>query len=236
MKLQYLGDYRDAFKWDLLHWLCTRSDPTFTSLAFVPLLTPDDPVRKDGQIHHTLFRARPEIHRFVEGLQKNADGLNAIQTLGRIEQGRQFSVTLYGPTAYVPKRSIRRQYWSAFDPKACAETIVFLDPDNGFETKTRRGTKWVLHEEVKWLLVDLPETAAVIVYQHRPRFRPWGQVFRDLAACLSYTAQADAVFEADLAFVLLARSPATFGRIAAAAQAYAEGHPKVKYADLLKTT
>jgi len=41
VKLQYLGDSRDAFKWDLLHWLCTRAEPAFARLLFVPLLTPD---------------------------------------------------------------------------------------------------------------------------------------------------------------------------------------------------
>jgi hypothetical protein len=41
MKLQYLGDSRDAFKWDLLHWLCTRAEPAFARLLFVPLLTSD---------------------------------------------------------------------------------------------------------------------------------------------------------------------------------------------------
>ena len=41
MKLQYLGDARDAFRWDLLHWMCTRSSPCFRELVFVPMLTPD---------------------------------------------------------------------------------------------------------------------------------------------------------------------------------------------------
>jgi len=41
VKLQYLGDSRDAFKWDLLHWLCTRAEPAFARLLFVALLTAD---------------------------------------------------------------------------------------------------------------------------------------------------------------------------------------------------
>jgi hypothetical protein len=40
-KLQYLGDSRDAFKWDLLHWLCTRAEPAFARLVFSSLLTAD---------------------------------------------------------------------------------------------------------------------------------------------------------------------------------------------------
>ena len=40
-KLQYLGDSRNAFKWDLLHWLCTRAEPAFARLVFSSLLTAD---------------------------------------------------------------------------------------------------------------------------------------------------------------------------------------------------
>ncbi len=34
MRLQLLGDGPDAFKWDVVHWLCTRSTPPFTHLLF----------------------------------------------------------------------------------------------------------------------------------------------------------------------------------------------------------
>jgi hypothetical protein len=71
MKLQYLDDWRDAFKWDLLHWLCSAGDGV-TSLLFVPLLTPDDLNPRDGQVAHDRFVARPEVQRFVAGLKGNA--------------------------------------------------------------------------------------------------------------------------------------------------------------------
>jgi hypothetical protein len=38
MKLQYLGDYRDTFKWDLLHWLCSTSDSEATFITLRPTL------------------------------------------------------------------------------------------------------------------------------------------------------------------------------------------------------
>lgn len=81
MKLQYLGDYRDAFKWDLLHWLCSTSNNETTSLLFVPLLTPDDPKPRDGQIPHNRFLARPGVQQFVAGLKNTPHGLGAIVDL-----------------------------------------------------------------------------------------------------------------------------------------------------------
>jgi hypothetical protein len=67
VKLQYLGDSRDAFKWDLLHWLCTRAEPALARLLFVPLLTPDDAEPRDWRTPHAWFQGRPLIRRFVVG-------------------------------------------------------------------------------------------------------------------------------------------------------------------------
>jgi hypothetical protein len=70
MKLQYLGDARDACKWDLLHWLCTRSSPSFAWLVFVPLLTPDVDDSTEGRIPHHRFSCRDVIRPFLFSLRE----------------------------------------------------------------------------------------------------------------------------------------------------------------------
>jgi len=112
-------------------------------------------------------------------------------------------------------------------------TLVFLDPDNGFETRTRRGPKWVRHVEVKWLVEQLPESAAVAVYQHRPR-RRWGDLFADLATRLDYAPNVQVVYEANLAFLVLSRARGTAERLARAAIGYCEGRPGVRAAALTR--
>ncbi|MCX6027086.1 MAG: hypothetical protein NTY23_12665, partial [Chloroflexi bacterium] len=104
---------------------------------------------------------------------------------------------------------------------------VFLDPDNGFETRTQRGPKWVRHAEVTWLLERLPESAAVAVYQHRPR-RRWEELFADLAARLDYAPNVQVVYEANLAFLVLSRARGTAERLARAAIGYGERRPGVR--------
>ena len=111
------------------------------------------------------------------------------------------------------------------------DTLVFLDPDNGFETRTQRGPKWVQHAEVRWLLERLPESAAVAVYQHRPR-RRWEALFADLAARLDYAPNVQVVHEANLAFLVLSRARGTAERLARAAIGYCEGRPGVRAAAL----
>jgi hypothetical protein len=103
------------------------------------------------------------------------------------------------------------------------QTIVFLD----------RSSKWVLHAELEWLLNELSESSASVVYQPRPRL-VWSDLFAILAPRLSsYTAHAAAVHDATVAFVLMARSSATFDRLSTAGRAYAKGHAQVKYATIL---
>lgn len=226
MKLQYLGDSRDAFKWDLLHWLCTRAEPAFGRLLFIPLLTPDDLVPSDGRTPHAWFSCRPLIRPFVAGLAAAPRSLERIAALGGLEGGHPLEVTVAQADAFVEDGARRASYWDWCHPERYADTLVFLDPDNGFETRTQHGPKWVRHAEVKWLLERLPESAAVAVYQHRPR-RRWARLFKDLRTRLSYTRHVQAVLEANLAFVLLSMTPKTAARLQSAATKYCEGRSDV---------
>ena len=101
MKLQYLGDSRDAFKWDLLHWLCTRAEPAFARLLFVPLLTPDDAVPRDGRTPHAWFPCRPLIRPFVAGLAAAPRSLERIAVLGGLEDGDPLAATVKQTVAFI---------------------------------------------------------------------------------------------------------------------------------------
>jgi hypothetical protein len=231
VKLQYLGDSRDAFKWDLLHWLCTRAEPPFARLLFIPLLTPNDAVPRDGRTPHAWFPCRPLIRPFVAGLAAAPRSLQRIAALGAIEQGHPLEVTVAQADAFVDEGARRASYWDWCHPERYADTLVFLDPDNGFETRTQRGPKWVRHAEVKWLFERLPESSAVAVYQHRPR-RRWEALFADVAAQLDYAPHVRVVYEAHLAFLLISRSAGTAARLARGALTFCVGRPGVRAAAL----
>ena len=231
MKIQYLGDYRDAFKWDLLHWACTRSSPTFCRLVFVPLLTLDDPVPRDGQMPHERFEARDFIHAFVAELRRAPRDIRRVAQLGTQDGETSFNVSIHAPHRIVPDHTARPKYWENFDPRSLDDCIVFLDPDNGFEIKTQRGGKWVLDAEIRWLLETLPSSSAIVVYQHWPH-RAWPTVFAELARRLSFAPFLCAVHDHTLAFVALSRNADAFGRLERAFHAYAAAHPKVKYAEI----
>ena len=227
MKLQYLGDARDAFKWDLLHWMCTKSSPHFDELAFVPMLTPDIEKSNEGQTPHQWFECRDFIRPFVASLKKEPRSLERITTLGSSEKNApSFRVSLFAPSEYIGSGNQRAKYWASFEPEKYENAVVFFDPDIGLETKTQHGTKWVRHLELKHFLSRLPKTSVAVVYQHRPH-RKWVDLFADLKDSLSYAHTAVAAHEGNLAFVAMASNASAGRQIFATMKSYTDEHPVV---------
>ncbi len=230
MKLQYLGDARDAFKWDLLHWICT--DASFSTLVFVPLLTLDDEDSGEGLTPHHRFKCQDFIRPFLDSLKEEPRCLTRISALGKLNHGKQFRVRVFAPDKLIGSGNGRSEYWSDLDPSELENAVVFFDPDNGYETKTQRGPKWIEHGELKRFLERLPETSVVVVYQHRPR-RTWGEMFADLSNRLGYVHTAVAAHESNLAFIGMAGNDAAGKRIANSMEQYAKLHPAVTFTTLL---
>lgn len=155
--------------------------------------------------------------------------LDAVRGLGSIDPERRFEVVIWPPEdRYVGVGAIRARYWSRWSPDGLSDVLAFIDPDTGFETRTQKRAKWVLHAEVERMLNALPESGGVIVYQHRPH-RWWDDVFGELRESLGYAPFASAVFEGNLAFVILARTDEAATRLDTAAKAYVANHGSVCY-------
>lgn len=223
MKLQYLGDARDAFKWDILHWICTKSTPPFFNLVFIPMLTPDGGNPNEGNIHHSRFECRDFIRPFLESLRQEPRSLDCIGKLGYAEsKPPQFQTTIFSNDS-IEQGNQRKDYWQNFHPEEHENAVIFFDPDNGFETKTQKGTKWIRHEELNQCLSKLPETSVIVVYQHRPR-RTWADLFTDIKDNLHYAHAVIAAYESDIAFVAIAGNESAGNRIKDAINGYASNH------------
>ena len=233
MKLQFLGDVRDAFKWDLLHWLCTRSEPPFAHLLYVPMLTPDDPHSRDGQISHHRFPCRTEISKFVTSLAEAPRTLSRVKTLGEVCSEPRFSVEVYKADEHIGTGTKRNGYWADLPRFLRPNSLVFFDPDNGFETEKQVGPKWVRHCEVCDLVSRLHPDSAAVVYQHRPH-KKWDAVFASLAGHTRYAENVVAIREGNLALVAMSNDITTGVRLIAALRSYATAHAKgkVAFADL----
>jgi hypothetical protein len=199
-------------------------------LVFVPLLTPDVQGSNEGRIPHDWFPCQDFIRPFLSSLLKEPRSLMRIAGLGTI-QPQTFKVTVFGSERLILGGGGRREYWSDFDPTKMQNAVLFFDPDNGYETKTCAGKKWIRHGELEDLIARLPETSVVVVYQHRPR-RMWASLFADLARRLDYVHTAVAAHEANLAFVAMAGNAVSGHRVNSALVAYANSNPAVKVTSL----
>ncbi len=68
MKRQYLGDARDAFKWEYQDFLVRHLG--YPALQIVPMLTDDDHTN-DGKTHPSRFRADAVFHDFCRRLKQS---------------------------------------------------------------------------------------------------------------------------------------------------------------------
>ena len=158
----------------------------------MPLLTPDVEDSKEGQIHHDRFQCQEFIRPFLDSLKKEPRTLTRISSLGTLTPDKQFQVTVFAPERVIGSGTRRHEYWDGFDVGSFENSVVFFDPDNGFETKAQRGKKWIRHDELKDVLARLPETSVVVVYQHKPH-RTWDALFADLKKSVDYAHSAVAV-------------------------------------------
>ena len=114
----------------------------------------------------------------------------------------------------------RKRYLDGFEPKTLDSTLVFFDPDNGFETDVQRSVKWVRHSEIQDSLLQLPENSAIAEYQHRPRFQSWDDSLPRILSRCDYAPFGFAIYEANLAFVMLSRSKEIHERLTGTALRY----------------
>ena|SRR2546426_7373394 len=225
MKLQYLGDSRDAFKWDLLHWLVSETDPPFSKLVVIPMLTPDDEVPHDGMTPAKLFASRPEISNFLKVLAKLPRTLEGIANLGSLDGLRQFKVQVHEAQRYIGSGKKREAYWKSFRSETQESTLVFADPDNGLESKTKRAEKWLRYDEVRKILEKLPQTSALVVYQHRPQREKWQSALPKIKSQCTFPYQAFSICESNLAFIVFTTGKETHDRLLACAKCYIKDHP-----------
>jgi hypothetical protein len=224
MRLQFLGDYPDAFKWDALHWMCTRSFARFDSLLIVPMLTPDEPESTHGGSSPDGFPCRPFIKTFLRRL-RDERSLRPLSELGTLNEPR-FEVIVHPDPLPIGNAFRRYHYWGPVCTQMRADQIVFMDPDNGFETKSQRARKHFRHDEAARVMSAMPESSALVVYQHWRRQR-WHEAFSEIADDADYAETVSAVYLKDLALVAMSKNSVTGQRINAVLEDYKRHNPLV---------
>jgi hypothetical protein len=215
MKVQYLGDSKDCFKWDYHDYLTMALG--YPLLKVVLMLTPDDK-SKDGGTAPDLFPARKSILEFCRSLRATQD-INSIYNLPLATQAA-YRIGLHKPDIFF-SRSNRSEYFSGFSIQE--NHIIFLDPDNGFEPEKSRGKKHILYSEIDTILDQVSDSTVISVFHH----------FRRIPFQIDYTricerlirGYSTAIIWHSLMFVAISKSKNTIDKVKHINQQYAKKYP-----------
>ncbi len=213
MKLQYLGDSKDSFKWDYHDFLTTKLEFALFNIAL--MMTPDDR-GNDGQSHPSLFPARDEVIDFCKML-RDTRRVESVKELPAIT-GSSYRIELHNNDTDF---SDRFTYFSNINNND--SQVFFLDPDNGFEPEKSINEKHVSYADIFQILQQIPLESVVSVFQHHRR-----KSFSDDFARIHERIESGfstAIYWHSLMFVLITNSENTLNRIIDINKEYAAINP-----------
>ena len=215
MKLQYLGDSKDSFKWDYHDYLV--SELGYPSFNIALMMTPDDG-GNDGKSHPSLFPARNEIIEFCHELRQKRS-VEAIKTLPE-KSGSSYRVDLHNSSKHF-NNSNRNDYFTGFnDPE---KQVVFLDPDNGFEPENSCNEKHVGYKDISRIMDQLHDESVLSVFQHHRR-KSFPDDFARIRERIE-SGYSTAIYWHSLMFVAISKSEKALKRVISVNEKYAEINP-----------
>lgn len=169
MKHQYFGDVSDYKKYGVLRALSNNGNIK-TMVAW--MLTPND-TRSDG--NNNGYLQKPELWKKHEpdifDFLYESVVTNKIKDLHLVEKNALVPHTGYFFEPLLDDIENRIQYFDQLKKASDGFDIVFLDPDNGFATKSaikgkKNSSKYVFWDE---LLPFWEKGHTLMIYQHFPR-------------------------------------------------------------------
>lgn len=180
MKNQYFGDIRDLFKYDLIQNIVGQSR-ILERCIWIPMLTAND-----ASLHGEK-RSRPkagwhnqELKAFLDSYDKGRSERNIshLQGVRFFRKPRVVVFSLHRDNGdFLPDftHSSRRTYFAEVEGALRPNSLLFLDPDTGIETPSRRRERHVLLREIADLHSAMDASSVLMIYQHhhmvqRPEF------------------------------------------------------------------
>lgn len=193
MKNQYFGDINDYRKYGLLRLLSGVGEIT-TAICW--MLTPDDG-RADGLFIDYLHRSEkwrrfdPDLYDQLRELvvTRNIRDIRVAERAGILPSSRFF------PELLPDYAGGRAEYFKTFMGVAQGCDLIFFDPDNGIEVKSkpygRKGSSKYLY----WreLVASFSAGHSLLIYQHFPRV-PRGRFVQTIARELAVRTGAHEVY------------------------------------------
>ncbi len=229
MKLQFLGNSKDALKWDYLDFLAKKMDAGF--LTIVPMRTPADGTGR-GKTPPRWFPASNDILKFCRELREKQK-LEMLDNLPGYTGGA-YKVQLHKPENRF-YHSARDRYFS--DIKSEQKQILFLDPDSGFQPALFIHSGHVKYTDLETIWPQVPEDAVVVVFQHakRTKGRSFPERYEGIRGRLCRLLSLDPLYSTALywpdrlMFVAIGKSRAQIEKVRDANHEYQKSNRRVQF-------
>ena len=171
MKNQYFGDINDYRKYGLLRLLSGARE---IKTAVCWMLTPDD-ARTDGRL--IKYLERPEKWRqFDPPLFDHLRELVLGQSLRNVRGAETVAILpscRFAPGLLPDDAEGRASYFETFNDIAGECDLVFFDPDNGIEVKSKPYGRKGSSKYVYWreLIASFCAGHSILIYQHFPHVK-----------------------------------------------------------------
>jgi hypothetical protein len=211
VKLQFLGDARDSFKWDYHRYLVTKLG--YARLGIVWMLTPDNTL-SHGQSAPEAFPADPLIHELCYQLRLSRD-----RELIRILPGAEaaFKVQTYDQIEnFLQARRLVENV-----SEGLQDEVIFLDPDNGFEPEKSASASHVRYREVQDIVAGATESTVVTVFQFFRR-KDFVDDFKDIRKRLGSFHSAAAYQRGVMMIIAISKSKEICDRVSVINREYAK--------------
>jgi len=168
MKNQYFGDINDYRKY---HMLRVFIESGFKPITVVWMLTKDTDLNGDGKKIQYLENARykdrdPQLHSILsDSIARNVREVSVIEKSGYLEDAIFFGDPVPN------KESVRSEWFERIKLVSKDSSLVFFDPDNGFEVKSIRKQNAKSEKYLFWDEIDeiFKTGKSVLIYQHFSR-------------------------------------------------------------------
>jgi hypothetical protein len=139
-------------------------------------------------------------------LREEPRSFERITSLGALDGLPRIDVRVYQPNRLLGYGWQRTAYWAELHSYPFAQTLVFLDPDTGFESKSQAGERHLRFGEAHEICTSIGDRGVLAVYHHRGQGQSWADVLRRLWEGLPPELGARAIYGGDVALMLLGQT------------------------------
>ena len=171
MKNKYFGDLKDLFKYDLMLAVCQGCG--INKVTFIPMLTKDDSKKEGLDTNYIKARAegRPgtenkELMHFL--MRKILLEDRHVRHIEDYFAGENIGMYIHCKETTDFSNANRADYFKTVLRKCSADSLIFLDPDNGLEV-SKPTHKHVLFSEVIEIYKAMKATSILMIIQFFPR-------------------------------------------------------------------